>query len=433
MSLSYRPKKRHSWSAPCKPVSPQLQVALTRQLAKEHTQRLRQLKAHYQARPTARVEKEGVTLADKRVVLTLGQTTEAGISVTLQIGNEGELPQLETTGWLPLPAALLTTLQSWQRAYRQLSQPVTRLQAPAVQVTNISYQEIWNGCLRTEQNLVAQINGWLNSALFRPVRETLLAALSPTDAIRFVLQTDDMQIRALPLHRWDWFERYPYAELVLSETSYQQRSHPTTGSNKVRILAILGNSEGLDVEGDRQLLAALPDVALTCLVEPTRSQLNDTLWEQPWDILFFAGHSIHAAGQQKLRLNATEDIALSELKYGLKKVCDRGLKLAIFNACDGLPLLKKLGNDSLPSTIVMRHPVSDVVAQTFLKYFLTSFSQGSSLHQAVREAREKLQGIESQFPFATWLPVLCQASSALPLTWESLGANSSRLISLPIH
>ena len=429
--------------------------ALFRQLTQDYSQTLQQLKSHYKATLAAKDEQiflyrqrqrelyrftqlstqqsesapaRAALKPGKRVVLKLGQAEESGIPVVLQIGEEGQLPELETAGWLPHPTRLLATLGRWQNAYRQISfqQPV-RLQSPAAQVTNVSYQETWKRCLDAEKTLVAQINSWLNSGRFRPVRETLLAALVPTDAVRFVLQTDDMQIRALPLHQWDWFERYPQAELVLSEIAYRGRSRPTPDSGKVRILEILGNSEGLDVQRDHSLLAALPNVSLTCLVEPTRSQLNDALWEQSWDILFFAGHSTRTAGQQKLRLNATEDLALSELKYGLRKACDRGLQLAIFNACDGLELIKTLRDGlAAPSTIIMRYPVSDIVAQTFLKHFLTTFSQGSPLHQAVREARERLQGIESQFPFATWLPVLCQSSSALPFTWESLSADSSR-------
>ena len=68
----------------------------------------------------------------------------------------------------------------------------------------------------------------------------------------------------------------------------------------------------------------------------------------------------------------------------------------------------------------MRHPVPDKVAQAFLKYFLNSFSQGIPLHLAVREAREQLEGLESQFPFASWLPVLWQNPSAQPITWTHL-------------
>ncbi len=160
---------------------------------------------------------------------------------------------------------------------------------------------------------------------------------------------------------------------------------------------------------------------MTCLVEPARSQLNDALWSQPWDIFFFAGHSASTTSQQSLCISPSENLTLNELKYALKKATERGLKLSIFNACDGLQLIQALQDlDNLPPTIVMRYPVPDVVAQTLLKYFLTAFSQGIPLHQSVRDAREQLQGLESQFPFATWIPVLHQNLATPPLTWAIL-------------
>jgi CHASE2 domain-containing sensor protein len=60
------------------------------------------------------------------------------------------------------------------------------------------------------------------------------------------------------------------------------------------------------------------------------------------------------------------------------------------------------------------------VAQAFLKYFLKAFASGKPLYAAVREAREKLQGLEEDFPCASWLPVICQNPAAVPLTWPEL-------------
>ncbi len=94
------------------------------------------------------------------------------------------------------------------------------------------------------------------------------------------------------------------------------------------------------------------------------------------------------------------------------------MKLAIFNSCDGLGLAYDLADLQLTQTIVMREPVPDRVAQDFLKHFLTGFSQGKSLYVAVREAREKLQSLEGDFPCATWLPVICQNPAEVPSRWS---------------
>lgn len=131
------------------------------------------------------------------------------------------------------------------------------------------------------------------------------------------------------------------------------------------------------------------------------------MWSEKWDILFFAGHSISQTDSRgKIYLNPTESMSVEQLKKGLTQAVNKGLQLAIFNSCDGLGLARDLAQLQIPHTIVMREPVPDVVAQQFLTYFLSSFTQGSNFYLAVREARERLEGLENQFPFATWLPAI---------------------------
>ncbi|MEO1622258.1 MAG: CHAT domain-containing protein, partial [Cyanobacteria bacterium J06632_3] len=153
---------------------------------------------------------------------------------------------------------------------------------------------------------------------------------------------------------------------------------------------------------------ALPMVMVTCLRQPTRSQLNEALWDSPWDVVLFAGHS-DGDDQPRFHLNARESLSLNDLKYGLRRAIAQNLKLLIFNTCDSLGLINALNSSlCLPATVAMRSPVPELVAQAFLRNFLTAISQGQPLPQAVREAREKLQGLEHQFPFASWIPVLYQ-------------------------
>jgi internalin A len=68
----------------------------------------------------------------------------------------------------------------------------------------------------------------------------------------------------------------------------------------------------------------------------------------------------------------------------------------------------------------MREPVPDIVAQEFLLHFLKSFSSGKSLYISVREARERLEGLENDFPCASWLPVIFQNLGESLLTWQEL-------------
>jgi branched-chain amino acid transport system substrate-binding protein len=104
----------------------------------------------------------------------------------------------------------------------------------------------------------------------------------------------------------------------------------------------------------------------------------------------------------------------------MKTALANGLKLAIFNSCDGLRLAGALAHLHIPLVIVMREPVPDQVAQAFLRYFLQAFAQGQSVYLAVREARERLQGLEGQYPCATWLPIICQNPCEKPPKWSDL-------------
>ncbi|MBD2096470.1 CHAT domain-containing protein [Trichocoleus sp. FACHB-591] len=357
----------------------------------------------------------------KLVVFKLGAGDfERGFPVTLQIGVEGDRPSTEITGFLPPNPTILEDYQRWQTAYLALGwQFNLRIEVPAGQVNRVSFTTL---CQDAAEALSANLNHWLSADSFRPVREKLLEKLSPADLIRLILQVEDLRLRRLPWHRWDFFERYPNAELALSAPGYERLDRPAIARDKIRILAVLGNRAGIDTEADRQLLAQLPSTAeVVFLVEPNRRELNQQLWDtQGWDILFFAGHSASQAdgATGQIAINPQQRLGLGDLKHALQQAIAQGLQLAIFNSCDGLGLAHDLQALHIPQMIVMREPVPDLVAQEFLKAFLTSFTQGAPLYLAVRQAREQLQGLEDEFPCASWLPVICQNPAELPMVWQ---------------
>lgn len=356
----------------------------------------------------------------KVVVLKLeGDLEQHGFRVVLEIGLEGDRPLMEVPGALPPNPGLLTQLQAWQQTYRGLKT-----------ASRIMPQEILYGgsiqrleqCRQASDALRDRFTDWLESSpTFYPIDRRLREALSVDDQIRVLIRTLNPTIRQLPWHLWEFLDRYPYAEVALAAPTVQRlASVRVPAHDKVRILAILGNRTGIDIDADRQTLAHLPHADVRFLVEPPRRELNQQLWDQPWDILFFAGHSHTEGHQGRLLINAHESLTLGELKYGLRQAIAQGLQLAIFNSCDGLGLAEELEQLHLPQLIVMRELVPDPVAQEFLKQFLASFVRGTSLYLAERQARERLQGLEGDFPCASWLPMICQHSTDCPPTWQSL-------------
>jgi hypothetical protein len=118
------------------------------------------------------------------------------------------------------------------------------------------------------------------------------------------------------------------------------------------------------------------------------------------------------------------------LKYALKTAVEKGLKIAVFNSCDGLGLARELADLKIPQILVMREPVPDKVAQEFLKYFLIAYARGESFYLAVKEARSKLQGLEDRYPCASWLPLIVQNPAEIPPAWQQLTKPKNERVSL---
>lgn len=286
-------------------------------------------------------------------------------------------------------------------------------------ITHVSSRDFTNICTELQQSL----NNWLDSSDFRPIERQLRQQLETEAEIYFIIQTNNYQLRRLPWYTWQFFTDYPRAEVSLGSLNFEPTKQISTVSKKVRILAILGDSTGIEIQQDQQLLTKIPGAEIVFLVEPKRQELDDVLWDtKGWDILFFAGHSysLEDDATGKIVINSQESLTIPDLKNALKKAIERGLKLAILNSCDGLGLAAQLVDLSLPQMIVMREPVPDFVAQQFLKYFLSAYSQGESFPLAVREARERLQSLEGRFPGASWLPVIFQNPAEVPRTWQQL-------------
>lgn len=356
----------------------------------------------------------------KRVTLTFETgSVSQGFSVTLQIGLENQLPQIVVAAALPANSSLQELFSQWERSYHHLSQAGRPIGLPKVQAPSTRA-----ACEAAALALRQGFNQWFRQPEVSPLRDAWLTHLKGSEEIRIVLQSESQIIQRMPWHHWDLLERLPRAEVALAARSFEQLSATIQPISPLPILAVLGDSDGIDIDSDRQALTTLPNANIKFLVEPRRAQLTDELWEQPWPILFFAGHSCSEAEGGKLSINTDETLRLQELKFGLKRAVSQGLQLAIFNSCDGLGLAREFADLNIPQLIIMREPVPDRVAQTFLKYFLRAYMRGTPLYLAVREARERLQALEDEFPCATWLPMIFQHPAAQPPTWQELVANS---------
>lgn len=370
------------------------------------------------------------------VVLKLGQGSwqDGFPTVTVQVWAEGQTIPTQLIGSLPAALELASLYDQWRSLCKALNQRLNLRRSMLIEIEPEGITHVSQAALEIQcEQLKQRLDAWFESDSFRKVDRRLRTRLAPSDEIRLIIETEDPLLRRFPWHLWSFFEDYPLAEVALSAPEYSYTDRTRLLTEKVRILAILGNSAGIDIQHDRDLLEQLPDAETVFLVEPTRPELDRALWHpQGWDILFFAGHSTSQpdGSTGEIAINPRESLTIAQLKNALNAAIQRGLQFAIFNSCDGLGLARAMSDLNIPQLIVMREPVPDLVAQTFLKHFLTAFSQGNSFYRSVRQAREQLQGLESQFPCASWLPVICQNPAAVPANWQSLIV-ATALTSLP--
>ncbi|MEG3895278.1 MULTISPECIES: CHASE2 domain-containing protein [unclassified Microcoleus] len=390
---------------------------------------------------------------DKLIVLKLDGNCEEGFRCTLKIGENNQFPSTDYTvskNLPPNPQLAAFEEEHWAEKYRSLGahsrsnqQNLVHLIYPflhadakknsavksvakglsfRVKPKKISTRHSVKDCKESGEKLAQMLNDWLDSPEFAKVDRLIGDTLNPNEEARVLICTDDKHLQKLPWNRWNLFtERFPKAEPSLSRLNYVKSEIPRKPIRKsqVKILAILGDSAGINVTKDRKILEGLSNAEVKFLVEPKRDEINEELWEQSWDIIFFAGHGETENDTGKFYINSTEFLTIDELWCGLRKAVDKGLQLAIFNCCDGLGLARNLDDfQMIPQMILMRELVPDFVAQEFLKCFLKEFVDGKSLYAAAREARRRLEGFEDRFPCASWLPIIWQHPAAVPPVWN---------------
>ncbi|MCM1985351.1 CHASE2 domain-containing protein [Lyngbya confervoides] len=318
-------------------------------------------------------------------------------------------------GRLPPNEALEQIYQSWQLSYRCWGGS-HRLEPLEGEPTNISHRE---NCQRDSQALQEAFNQWLRAEAFRPIREMLLRFLNPQDGGRILVQSSSVDLQRLPWQNWEILANFPHLTLVMVPGRYESLPlHRTQAPQaQVRILAVLSPDAHMDLQGDLAALKDLPRADLHLIQAPTQQLLTDSLWAQPWDIFFFAGHSRGQASQGEVVLAAQRWTPIGLMRYALQRSARQGLRLAIFNSCDGLAIAQEFVQHKIPFIITMREAVPDPVAQSFLRYFLLAYATGEALEVAFEQARQRLEALEADYPCATWLPVLmCNPSCPAP-TW----------------
>ncbi|NEO10735.1 MAG: CHAT domain-containing protein [Moorea sp. SIO3I8] len=305
-------------------------------------------------------------------------------------------------GFLPAPPpALNSSFANWQLSYRGLDDVKSCFSSrlTAGKVVNYSAPE-------EAQAVKAHLNEWLNSGdrEWQPIRDQLISIANQSQAnqsnpagqeIHVLLDVPETNLSRFPWQEWDVFKNhYPNAEVILRIRNPSSKTIiPPQNSSKLRILVVVGRSDGINTESDLEVIQELEKkgVEVITLIQPSFQELYQALFES-YQIFIFTGHSSSQEDGKIgwIELNNQDSVTIKQLSEPFKKAIDNGLQLAIFNSCDGIGLANQLTQLNLLQCIVMREPVPDVVAVAFLKYFFKEFTGNKSLFTSVHEARNRL-------------------------------------------
>lgn len=346
-----------------------------------------------------------------------GTLADGFSSVTIQwFDLDRSFPAQKTVSLSKAPDIDLL-MQKWRILYRAINEVFRNgIELDFKTPTNVSVVDL--------DELGAQLKAVIDRWLF-PLERELLFLFQTISRSRIILVTDDEQLQKIPWHLWRLFESQNCIEYALSASSYEHKHQSSTPKGKVRILAVFGNSDDLDLESDRKSLQSLPNAEVHILENPRKTELDETLRDNlGWDILFFAGHSNTKNHLGILRINDDDVLNTDRLTSCLKAATKNGTQLAIFNSCDGIGLAHALEGVGFSHVIVMSEPIPDPVAQSFITFWLSEFARGQSFYSTTRQAREKLKILEDDYPCASWLPAIFQNPTAEAPTWQNLKAIS---------
>lgn len=368
------------------------------------------------------------------LILELDGDFDNGFRVKLEIReNLQALPQTVVRGKLPGNPALLITYRQWQQRYASLENLFRALtHSDPDQITHSSDREdAIAACHTTAAQVEKQLNQWLNADNLDEIRQAIL--MVGQQACLWI-QTDNVWIQRLPWEKWSLVEKIE-ATVALAINQYTTVPRPARNEGNIRILAILGHATDLQhLAEDQYLLDQIAGQAGAKIVwqeSPSPQQLNQLLRQERWDILFFSGHSTSSEDGKRfaIQLTETEQLTIPDFRFALREATAKGLRLAIFNSCDGIGLAHQLAaekNIALPHLVFMREKLPDEISPKFLRAFLEAFTHNKSLYISVQQAQRILHDDwEKTYPCASWLPVVCPNPTEDPPTWQSLQPSQS--------
>ncbi|MEB3233713.1 MAG: CHAT domain-containing protein, partial [Leptolyngbyaceae bacterium] len=196
-------------------------------------------------------------------------------------------------------------------------------------------------------------------------------------------------------------------------------------SSVVRVLMVLAlptDQDQLDLDQEaRQLqqelrlqsehlqehvVGTLPDIQVSILKHPSRTQLAQALEQAQYHVLHYAGHS--DLGSEGGKLYLVDQNGLAETMTGddlAGLLANNGIQMAVFNSCRGghtangskkvndqsdRTLTDALVNRGIPAVLAMAERIPDDVALALTRFFYRNLKQGYPVDLSLSRARQAL-------------------------------------------
>lgn len=328
---------------------------------------------------------------------------------------------------VPYPASLEMRYQQWQQAYLSFYKRALRGRVGAVGQVAATGVDLHSQLVQAEARLLSEFHRWLRQGELTDIRRTLSVAARETPVDLF-LTCDPIATARLPWETWEIGAEYGGANIRIARSPNNIRiapQAPRASHRKTRVLVILGDETGLNFAGDLQALQSLNALVELTFIGWTPGQDTVALKQdicraiadpQGWDILFFAGHSNEAdAVAGHIYVAPHTAIAIHELKPYLQTAQEKGLQFALFNSCSGLTIADALIELGLSQVAIMREPIHNQVAHSFLVQFLQSLVERCDVQDALQAACRHLKSEQHlTYPSAYLVPSLFRHPDSQP-------------------
>ncbi|MEM9002003.1 MAG: CHASE2 domain-containing protein [Cyanobacteria bacterium P01_F01_bin.86] len=335
---------------------------------------------------------------------------------------------------VPYSVQLNTCYQQWQRAYVNFYKRSLRGRVGVVGQVRSSSPDLHSELVQAEARLLSEFHRWLRQGELTDIRKTLSVAARDTP-IDLFLTCAPLETARLPWETWEIASEFGGGSIRIARSPNNIRLAPQASApqrRKTRVLVILGDETGLNFAGDRRALRSLQSLVDITFVGWAPGQDTVSLKQSicqaiadplGWDVLFFAGHSNEAddvAGH--IYVAPQTALAIRELHPYLQTAQAHGLQFALFNSCSGLTIADALIEMGLSQVAIMREPIHNQVAQSFLLQFLQSLAKHRDAQDALQDACRFLKLDQHlTYPSAYLVPSLFRHPDSVPFQIRAQG------------